>query len=277
MRKEAVSGSFYPSNKVELEHFINAALKSANVKGDLVKKAYSYVSPHAGYIYSGMVAAYTYKALSLHNDFKNIETAVIIGPNHTGYGSAIAISSEDWHTPLGVAANDLEFSYSLSHESNYLEIDEAAHKSEHSIEVQLPFLQTLFKGKPIRYVFVCMGDQSVASSELLAHSIAKTEEKLGRKIVVIASSDFNHYESAEVAGWKDKQLIEALLKLNYKKFNDSIYSVNDSACGFGPITVAMLYAKGKGAARGALLKYSNSGEVTKDFESVVAYASLAFI
>jgi AmmeMemoRadiSam system protein B len=278
MRKEAVSGSFYPGSRAKISAFIRSALNSAEVKEKPVEGSYSYVAPHAGYEYSGTTAAYTYKAMSLNKDFDKIETVVIIGPNHTGYGKALSVSFEDWHTPLGAATNDLEFSKALVAESNALSADEEAHLYEHSIEVQLPFLQTIFdKRRNIKYAFICMGNQSLEASTLLAESLLSVEKKLGRRITVLASSDFNHYESADVAKSKDNRLIEALLKLDYKRFNELIYAINDSACGFGPITVALLYAKSKGSSKGLLLKYSNSGEATGDFSSVVAYASLAFV
>lgn len=283
MRKEAVSGSFYPYDSAELGEFVSSAIDSAKfpqVEKKAIAKAFSYVSPHAGYIYSGRTAAYTYRAISENARIGSIDTIVIAGPNHTGYGRPIAISIQDWHTPLGPVKNDVEFSKALSEKSEMFSIDEEAHKYEHSIEVQLPFLQFLSEKeeslRKAKYVFVCMGDQSIHASELLASSILEVEQELRRNAVLIASSDFDHYEPAQTAKSKDSKLIEALLRLDYKKFNGLVSSLEDSACGFGPISVALLYSKAKGAKSGYLLKYSNSGDTTGDYSEVVAYTSLLF-
>ncbi|MEM3827435.1 MAG: MEMO1 family protein [Candidatus Micrarchaeaceae archaeon] len=278
MRNEAVAGSFYPVEKSALESFINSAIKSSKIDESAVKNAYAYISPHAGYMYSGSTAAYTYRALSKNENLEDIDTVVVVGPNHTGYGEALSVSADNWRTPIGIAINDLEFSNALASESKAFSIDEEAHRAEHSIEVQIPFLQTVFRErKDVKYVFICMGDQSPEASLLVSKSLLKTMEKLGRKITVIASSDFDHYESAKVAEGKDRKLIEALLKFDYREFYKQVYTLKDSACGFGPMATALLYAKGMGAAKGELLKYSNSGDVTGDYSSVVAYASLAFV
>lgn len=273
MRKSVFNGSFYPAGKSETEEFIKNAIKKADIPKE-VNDAISYVVPHAGYMYSGKTAAFTYKAMKSSKMTDNTETIIVVGPNHTGIGTPISISIEDWETPFGKASNDKELSKAIAANSEYLQIDEAAHKGEHSIEVQLPFLQYLFPEK--RFVFVCMGDQSLAASELLSDAIIKAAEILNRKVLVVASSDFNHYESAEVAKRKDSKLLEAVKTLDHKNFNRLVDEVHDTACGFGPITVAMLFAKDAGMKKGTILKYTNSGEETGDYSSVVAYCSIAF-
>lgn len=275
MRSEAVAGSFYPENKKELRTFIENSIREAKIDENSVKNAYSYVAPHAGYIYSGNTAAFTYKALSFKSNLKDLDTVVVVGPNHTGYGTAISVSLDDWKTPLQIARNDSEFSSALAEGSELIHIDESAHKFEHSVEVQLPFIQSVVPHA--KFAFVCMGDQGEEASQALLKSILKAESATGRKIAVIASSDFNHYESSKTAAGKDMKLIEALARLDSKRFNKLIDELNDSACGYGPITTAMLYAGSKGAREGMLLKYSNSGDTTGDYSSVVAYASLAFV
>ena len=205
----------------------------------------------------------------------SVDSVVIVGPNHTGQGAPIAVSTSDWETPLGVAANDTELSNAIASTSEYIYIDEDAHRNEHSIEVQLPFLQRVLPNK--RFCFVCLGEQSIGSSELLADAILKASRSLGRKIVVLASSDFNHYESADVAKGKDSKLLDMLKSMDHVAFNRLVDALGDSICGFGPITVAMLFAKGMGAHSGIVLDYSNSGDSTGDYSSVVAYASVAFV
>ncbi len=273
MRYEAFAGSFYPSDRNELELFIEKALKEAEIKENL-ENAVSFVAPHAGYIYSGKVAAYTYKAIGLMLKSRKIDTFIVIGPNHTGYGAPIAVSFQDWHMPFGVVKTDKELAEEIAKGSDYISLDEMAHAEEHSIEVQLPFLQKVAKDP--KCVFICMGDQSIEASEELANAIENASKRANKEIAIIASSDFNHYESAEVAKKKDMPAIEALLKLDYVGFNKRIKELGDTACGYGPISVATIFAKMKGAKKGYLLKYANSGDVNKDYSSVVAYASLFF-
>ena len=274
MRYEAVAGSFYQSRKADLEKFISNAFNEATVDRSLSRKAVSFVAPHAGYIYSGSVAAHTYAALSIAAKARIIDVFVVIGPNHTGYGTPISVSAEDWRTPLGIVKNDIELSEAIASHSKYINIDEEAHAAEHSVEVQLPFLQSVVSNPMC--AFICMGDQSIKASELLADAIIKGSSKLGRRVAVIASSDFNHYESAATAKRKDMPAIEALKSIDYGLFNKRIKEAGDSACGYGPITVAAIFAKNNGASEGRLLKYATSGDVTGDNASVVAYASIIF-
>ena len=262
-------------DKKILADAIETFLKSADPDIDKIRDSIAYVAPHAGYVYSGRTAAVSYKAIATRKGLSEIETIVVIGPNHTGKGFPISISMEDWKTPIGIAENDRELSREISKRSDYIKIDESAHEDEHSIEVQLPFIKHLFPDK--RLVFICMGDQSLRASELLSGAIISAANGLNRKIIIVASSDFNHYESAETARRKDTALFDAIKRLDAAAFNRLIGELDDSACGFGPITVAMLFAKQCGAKEGILLKYSNSGDVTGDYSSVVAYSSIALV
>ncbi|MGC8662398.1 MAG: AmmeMemoRadiSam system protein B [Candidatus Micrarchaeia archaeon] len=274
IRYESFADIFYTSNRKILREFIDKAVKKAEIDEEIAKGAFGFVAPHAGYIYSGEVAAYTYKALEARSKSKKIDTFVMIGPNHTGFGAPLAISMQDWHTPFGVVENDTELALAISKKTPYVTLDEVAHSGEHSIEVQLPFLQRTIS-KP-RCVFICMGNQKLEFSKLLSEAIAKSAKELRREIIIIASSDFNHYESEEVAKSKDLPAIDALEKLDYVKFNKKLEEKEDTACGYGPITVAAMFSKEKGAKKGYLLKYGNSGEANKDYSSVVAYASIIF-
>ena len=162
MRKSRFSGSFYPASRKEITGFIGAALDKA--KPDLAARgAFSLVAPHAGYVYSGSTAAYTYKALAGNSHLGETDTIVLVGPNHTGIGDPIAVSLEDWETPIGISKNDRELSNAMAESSDYISIDETAHAGEHSLEVQLPFLQHLLPDK--RLALICMGDQSIGASE----------------------------------------------------------------------------------------------------------------
>ncbi|MCL5412756.1 MAG: AmmeMemoRadiSam system protein B [Candidatus Marsarchaeota archaeon] len=274
-RDYAFAGSFYPKAPNEISGLVNAYIEKARIANAATAEFISCVAPHAGYVYSGSVAGYTYRALSLNKRLGAADTVVLVGPNHTGYGTPVSVSMEDWKTPLGVVRNDLDFSRAMVDSSDMLSEDEAAHAYEHSIEVQLPFLQTVASGK--RFAFVCMGDQSPDYSAALTEAITNAEKALRRHVIVIASSDFDHYEPAAVARGKDMKLIEALKVMDHAMFNRLVEELDDSACGFGPITVALLYAKAHGGKRGDLLRYSNSGEATGDSSSVVAYASMTFV
>ncbi|MGC8547736.1 MAG: AmmeMemoRadiSam system protein B [Candidatus Micrarchaeia archaeon] len=274
-RSPAVAGSFYPGEKGELSRMLSLLFKQAKLDANVdFSNARAFVAPHAGYEYSGYVAAYTYSAILGLSKRSQIDAFAIIGPNHMGYGDFVTVSLEDWETPLGVAKNDKEFSQEIAKEGKFSTNEEEI-AEEHSIEVQVPFLQYLFPNA--KYSFICMSDQSIGASNAVSNAILHAAEKQGKNIVVIASSDFDHYEPASVAESKDMPAIEAAEKLDHVLFNRLLAESGDTACGYGAITSAMLFAKAKGAKKGILLKYGNSGHATGDFSSVVAYASMAFI
>jgi hypothetical protein len=274
LRSSVVAGAFYSSSARELGAFMSKAIGEAKMpKG--VENGCAYISPHAGYEYSGKTAAYTYKALSMNAHIKDIDSIVLVGPNHTGIGTQISVSAADWETPLGIVRNDLDLSKAIVDASNIAEFDESAHAEEHSIEVQLPFLQYLKIDK--KAAFICMGYQDLETSDDLASAIVNAADKLGRNVVVIASSDFNHYEPVKAGEKKDRALFGKIESLDYAAFNRLVDDIGSSACGYGPITVAMEYAIKRGCKRGVLLDYSNSGLATGDFSSVVDYASFAMI
>ena len=274
-RKTAVAGSFYPAEEGTLSEMVSKFIRKADAEVKDTDACHAFVAPHAGYVYSGGVAAYSYAALEATCKKESIDSVVVVGPNHTGYGMPMAVSLEDWQTPLGIVRNDKEFAKALIAASPDIDADETAHSYEHSVEVQLPFIQKIAPGAAI--VPVCMGDQSYDASIMLEDSIAKARRATNRKIAVVASSDFDHYESAEIAKNKDMPAIDALKTIDTKRFNELLHESGDTACGYGPITVAALLAKRDGANEGRLLKYGNSGEVTNDYGSVVAYASIVFV
>lgn len=272
VRGAVFAGTFYPEERSALIEYIEKSMSDATVKKG-VENAHSYVAPHAGYTYSGGTAAHTYKALSLNKRLKSVNALIIIGPNHTGIGPAISVSGQDWRTPLGDIRNDIGMSESIAKELDS-NLDESAHDDEHSVEVQLPFVKYVLPNTGA--CFICMGDQSLESCRKLSSAIRKSSKRLGRNVLIIASSDMNHYEPAAVAETKDGRLMHEMERLDYKSFNRSVDEVDDSACGYGPVTVAMMLAKSMKAARGVILDYTNSGDVTHDYGSVVAYCSAAF-
>ena len=257
MRKPYVAGQFYPEQIAELNSMLNSFFEQAKATA----KSIAGVSPHAGYIYSGQTAAYTYASL------EDVDTYVIIGPDHTGaaMGGNIAYPKGKWETPLGVVKVD---DSALEDLGNAVAVDEHAHAFEHSIEVQLPFLQYLHDDFEI--VPIVMGDQSLESARLLGNALSALD------CVVIASTDFSHYVPRELAEENDKYAIHAVLDMDEYDFYSRLRERNNSACGPGPIAAAMVFAKNKGCIEGRLLDYSTSGDVTGD-PAVVGYASIIFV
>lgn len=272
MRYPHVAGSFYSGDAGKLRREVESFLKQANVKleGELL----SAVAPHAGYLYSGQIAAYTFKAIS--QSFQSPPVFVLVGPNHTGAGAGVSVSKKDWVTPLGTAKNDIEFGAEIAKQSRLISFDESAHEFEHSLEVQLPFLQTVYHSKGFSFVPITVMNQDYAHAHAIAKAIFEAEKKLKRPAFLLASSDFTHYEQAASAKRKDSLALKEAENLNAKKFVETIQANRISVCGFAPIASAIEYAKLKGASRAQVLKYGDSGDITGDSSSVVAYCSMAF-
>jgi AmmeMemoRadiSam system protein B len=278
VRFPVVAGAFYSSSKDSLIKEIEKCFKHHLGPGKIPDKPIEYfprisflISPHAGYIYSGPIAAHGYYAL-----YKNPlpKTIIIIGPNHQGYGTSVSIYPEGaWRTPLGEVKIDKELTYSLAKESDVFSLDETSHMYEHSIEVQIPFLQYILKD--FKIVPICMLDQNKKISIQVGEAIASiiTDKK---DIAIIASTDFTHYEPAKEANKKDNEAIKAIIDLNVDKFYEVIEELNVTMCGFGPVSSLMVAAKKIGVEKGVLLKYATSGDITGDYSSVVGYASIFF-
>ena len=229
------------------------------------------ICPHAGYIYSGPVAASAFYELAVDG---KPDTVVLLGPNHTGYGSALALMREGvWRTPFGDVEIDSGLADKILHETSLLDVDELAHRYEHSIEVQLPFLQFLY-GNNFKIVPICFRLQDYASA--VEVGLALTEALVATNTVVIASSDMTHYESAKVASAKDHAALKAVIEMESKHFYEVVETQNITACGFMPITSLITYANGVGVKEAKLLSYHNSGDITGDHTSVVGYAAVTF-
>ncbi len=228
------------------------------------------ICPHAGYVYSGPVAASSFYELAIDG---KPDTVVLLGPNHTGYGSGLALMREGiWRTPLGDVEVDSEISDAILHETNIVDVDEVAHRYEHSIEVQLPFLQFLY-GNSFKIVPICYLMQDYESALEIGRAL--TESLNATNTVVIASSDMTHYESAKAAGAKDQAALKAVTDLNAKRFYETVETQNITACGYAPITSLITYSVGV-CAKAQLLSYHNSGDITGDPSSVVGYAAVCF-
>ena len=261
MRTPAVSGQFYPRGKNDLRTQISWCLSNIPLQERPVIGA---VVPHAGYMYSGQTAAHVYSALP------NADTFIMIGPNHTGLGSPVSVSSETWSTPLGEVKSDLDLVKALP--KKIIDTDEIAHSHEHSIEVQLPFLQHRFKDFMI--VSICMGMQDEETALEVGSEISVAVRKLKKKVRIIASSDFSHYKPEKIAREDDAYFIEPILALDTGKFYRRLYERAASVCGYGPIAAMLTASKNLGAKHATLLKYSTSGDVTQDTSAVVGYAGI---
>jgi hypothetical protein len=235
------------------------------------RKVIGLVCPHAGYMFSGPVAAHACYRLALDG---KPDVAAIFGPNHTGYGSGLAVMNEGvWRTPLGDVEVDGQTANQIVRESRIVDVDDSAHRLEHSIEVQLPFLQYLY-GSEVRIVPICFLMQDLSSSREVGKAVAKV--LAGKNAVIIASSDMTHYEPQERAAKKDRSALEAVEAMDEVKFYSTVEAQRVSACGYGPITALITTTKILGAKAAKLLCYKTLGDVTGDYSSVVGYASVCF-
>ncbi|MEM0085157.1 MAG: AmmeMemoRadiSam system protein B [Candidatus Methanomethylicia archaeon] len=278
VRNPAVAGLFYEGFKEDLLKQIEWCFHHKlgpgvipEVKDSFTGNLIGVIVPHAGYIYSGPVAAWGYKAIAENG---KPESFIILGPNHSGMGAPIAIMREGiWKTPLGEVEIDKELSDELLKKSDILEDDFSAHINEHSIEVQLPFLQYLFGG--IKFVPICLMLQNQEVSVMLGKCLSDVVKD--RKVVIIASTDFSHYERYETAFKNDSLIIDRILSLDVEGFFKVYYSRRVSMCGPGPVSALIVAAKNLGAKHVTKLKYATSGDTSGNMSSVVGYSSIAFL
>jgi hypothetical protein len=265
IRQPQVAGQFYPSSSQGLKNQIETLIDKQADKLDII----ACMLPHAGYIYSGAVAAQTVSRINIKNKI------ILLGPNHTGYGVKYSIMPQgSWQTPLGEIKIDSELAGDILNHSQYLEADNEAHAYEHSLEVELPFLQyfkTDFEIVPI----VFLSDEFEILKKI-GKEIANTikERNIKDSTIIVASSDMTHYESQEQAQKKDKEAIQAILELNEDKLIDRIQRLNISMCGYAPTITMISAAKLLGAKTAKLIQYQTSGDITGDMSSVVGYAGI---
>jgi MEMO1 family protein len=282
VRTPAVAGRFYPDRAEELLREVRDYTSPAETSVETGRiAAIGCVAPHAGYIYSGGVAGAVYSRLKIP------ERCVILCPNHTGKGCPLAImANTTWQTPLGEVAADADMGARLLRRFPALQEDSAAHRAEHAIEVQLPFLQALRPELNIVPIAIGTSDFDVLRGlgEALADVIADRhpedrheedqDEERPEKTLIIASSDMNHYESDEITRVKDHKAIERVLAMDALGLWEVVMNEDISMCGFGPTIVMLTAAKILGATSATLVKYATSGDVSGDYESVVGYAGI---
>jgi len=263
IRKPVVAGQFYPGTSSQLKAMIEAFVDEKVAKEEVI----GLVSPHAGYVYSGPVAG------AVISKVKFKDTFVIMGPSHTGMGRPFSIMTQGtWETPLGKVEIDSELGKRILTTSSHLEEDNVAHQYEHSIEVQLPFLQYF---KPdIRIVPIMLAYAGGDIYKEIGKELAKAIRESNKGVVIMASSDMTHYEPQESAQEKDTQAIQAILDLNEDELLRRVDELNISMCGYAPTVSLISAAKELGATGAELVRYQTSGDTTGDYSAVVGYAGV---
>ncbi|MCX6005186.1 MAG: AmmeMemoRadiSam system protein B [Chloroflexi bacterium] len=263
IRNAAVAGQFYPAWPDELREMIKYFSPDQATKIDAVGA----VCPHAGYVYSGPVAGEVISRINL------TDTVIILGPNHRGLGKPFSIMTEgSWKTPLGEVRIDSELAEAILKTSTNIEEDSLAHRHEHSLEVQVPFLQYF---KPdIRIVPIVLSLANPSVYKEIGKAIAAAEKEAGIEAVILASSDMTHYEPHESAKAKDKKAIEAILNLDADELIKRIAKYDISMCGYAPVVALITAAIELGAGKAELVRYQTSGDTSGDYSSVVGYAGI---
>jgi len=267
IRRPAVAGRFYPEDPEGLRDEACSLLSSADESSEPPIRAIGCIAPHAGYMYSGHVAGAVFRHIEVP------ELCVVLCPNHTGVGYALAIMSQgEWETPLGRVPIDATFATELKNRFAALEEDATAHRAEHAIEVALPFLQ--LRQPRLRFVPIAIGTRNFEVLEQLGEALALTIAHQKEPVLIVASSDMNHYESDAVTRIKDHQAIERILTLDPRGLHDVVTQQNISMCGLAPAVAMLTAARKLGAKSAELVKYATSGDVSGDRDRVVGYAGV---
>ncbi|MBC8207550.1 MAG: AmmeMemoRadiSam system protein B [Desulfobulbaceae bacterium] len=260
-RQPVVADRFYPGNRIQLETLIHELSPPPPSK---IRQALSVVLPHAGYIYSGAVAAETLARIIIP------ETVIILGPNHHGQGAEIALSTSTWSMPMGDVPIDMNVAETLLQESDLIATDELSHKFEHSLEVQIPFLQA--RQQQLKIVPLVISHISHEQCQILGQALARTIRASKKNVLIVASSDMSHYETRESASRKDHTALKHLLDLDPEGLYRTVIGQRISMCGIMPVTTALHAALALGAGQAELVRYTDSGEISGDTNQVVGYA-----
>lgn len=264
VRRPFVAGHFYPGDEAGLRRDVESFLLPVAGGG---REARGVIVPHAGYMYSGAVAGQVYASAILPRRL------VIMGPNHTGLGRPVAVMSRGlWETPLGSALIDETLARLILDLANSAEDDSAAHRAEHSLEVQIPFLQTM--RRDFLFVPVCVGISGRDELFALGDAIAAAIESLSEPVGIVISTDMTHYERADRAREKDFLAIRRMEALDCEGLDDVVRQQEISMCGAGPATAGLRALKRTGATSAELIAYATSGDVSGDYDEVVGYAGL---
>jgi AmmeMemoRadiSam system protein B len=265
IRPPAVAGRFYPSEPKELARQIAEFLPATPGAGKIAARGC--VVPHAGYMYSGHVAGAVYSLLDIP------ARCILLGPRHYPRGEAMAILSQgSWRTPLGDAAIDAELAAELMQACPRLREDAVAHEREHSLEVQIPFLQG--RAPDLRFVPVVLGADRYPLLEELGHAVAKVVAAQSERVLVIASTDMNHYESDAFTRVKDARAIERILAVDPRGLFDTVRGEGITMCGYAATAAMLIAMRDLGAESADLVRYATSGDITGERDEVVGYAGL---
>jgi AmmeMemoRadiSam system protein B len=264
LRQPAVAGQFYPGNSEQLRRELAQCIP---MKSDR-HKAFGIISPHAGYVYSGAIAGQVYAAIDLP------DTVLILGPNHRGVGAAVALYPEgEWLTPLGIVPVNPRLNFLLEQHVPFVTPDYLAHQNEHSLEVQVPFLQYLRPDVSISAI--CLGHRYFDAVIRIGEGIAEAIKAFGSNVLIVASSDMTHYESAGAAQQKDALALERVMAFDPQGLLKVCRDQNISMCGALPSAVMLVAARALGATSAELVCYGTSGDVSGDNRQVVGYAAVA--
>jgi hypothetical protein len=269
VRQPAVAGRFYPRGPEELRHEVRDYLvpSSSGTRAPAPLPTIGCIVPHAGYMYSGHVAGAVFSQLVVPR------RCIVLCPNHTGMGCSLAINSEgSWQTPLGEVPIDAKLSAAMMQRFPALQEDSAAHRAEHAIEVELPFLQVCQPA--LTFVPIALGTIQLEILEQLGIALANVIAAENDPILIVASGDMNHYESDAVTRAKDHRAIERILRLDPRGLHEVVTQQNISMCGLGPAVTMLTAARALGAKSAELRKYATSGDVSGDREMVVGYAGV---
>lgn len=272
IRKAAVSGRFYPDNKIELKRLIDKIYRTEKSKVDLSladKNIYGGVVPHAGYMFSAYQAVHFFDILRSKKG--KFDVFVIVNPNHTGYGDAISLESHKyWQTPFGMVETDRKFIEDLG-----FPVSDIAHKNEHSGEIMLPLLQH-FISYDYKIVPITMSVQNIENAKLIAHTIHETALKQHKKICLIVSSDFSHFLNPEKGKELDQLVLDKIAQKDIMGLQQTVRANKLSVCGFGPIMCLMEYSSLQNEGYNSkILARGHSGEIVPS-DKVVDYISILF-
>jgi len=260
-RTPAVAHQFYPGDAKSLRHLL-AKLMPTNTQQ---QAAIAVVSPHAGYIYSGKVAGETMARVAIPED------VLILGPNHHGMGAEVALmAAGEWEMPLGTVPLNAGLAKLLLTESPQIEADTTAHRFEHSLEVQVPFLQYL--QPKLRLTPLVISHLALATCQEVGRAIATAIRAYAKPVLIVASTDMTHYESRAAASAKDNKAIEQVLALDPAGLYNTVLGNHITMCGIMPTTIALIAALALGATKAELVRYTDSGEASGDTDQVVGYA-----
>jgi AmmeMemoRadiSam system protein B len=266
IRHPAVAGQFYPRNAASLLSEVRSYLAAEATP----RAALGCIVPHAGYMYSGHVAGAVYARIDIPG------RCLLLCPNHTGIGTPLSVMVEGaWETPLGTVVVDSAFASALLHRCQGLTDDPSAHRAEHAIEVQLPFLQA--RRSDFRFVPIAIGTGRFDALQALGQAIGEVVAGESERVLILASSDMNHYESDQITRIKDHKAIERILNLDASGLYEVVMNEDISMCGYGPAVAMLTAVKRLGATRAELIRYATSGDVSGDRKMVVGYAGIAVL